>query len=95
MLRKILVVLFVFSLSLPLVTCKKAQRIKPTGQLTFEQADLVDIIPLEYGKLMAITPDGDLQAVLWFEKADKTIVVVRVNYSRGSINRNVLLIPRR
>jgi len=60
-----------------------------------DEVPLVGGIPLDYGELVAITPHGNFGAALWFEKPDKTVVAVRVNYERGVISRRVLRIPRK
>jgi hypothetical protein len=57
----------------------------------------LDAIPLDYGNLVDVTSDSSFPAwaQLWFEKADKTIVVVRVSWADGAIQKNVTVIPRR
>ncbi len=97
MLKKVLVIVGVLTLSLGLISCERLDAEPPKGPLPSEVPKMLDAIPLEHGKLIAITPHGQqpFTAVLWFEKPDKTIVAVIVNYSRGIINPNVLTIPRK
>ncbi|MCP4571706.1 MAG: hypothetical protein GY838_05085 [bacterium] len=57
---------------------------------------LTDAIPAEFGDLVAVTtteiyPDF---AQLWFQKEDKSIVTVFLNYKRGTIEKHPLVIPR-
>jgi hypothetical protein len=66
------------------------------GQLQFDKIDLSDAIPLEYGKLVGVTPgDSPHMAVLWFVKPDETIMVLRVNLSQGQFYRDTLSISRK
>ena len=54
-------------------------------------------IPLEFGDLVAVTTDEvrpDL-AQLWFQKPDKTIVVVCVEFILGHVRDRVIVVPRR
>jgi hypothetical protein len=62
--------------------------------LKTETISSTDAIPLDYGNLIAVTTSPP-HAQLWFEKADKTIVLVRLNYVSGGINNSVTIIPRR
>ncbi len=93
MLRKTLLLLCV---SLSLTACQKMNQVE-MGPLPFEKATVLDSIPLEYGELIAITPRGSYpdRATLWFEKPDKTIVAVRVNFKAGWISPEILSIPRK
>ena len=98
MLKETFALLCVFVLSLGLISCEKLERVDfSKGPLPFEKVKLPDAIPLEYGELVAvIRPSGSRnKAVLWFKKPDKTIVVVRVDYSLGEMGPEVLTIPRR
>lgn len=59
-------------------------------------ATLTDAIPAEYGDLIAVTttdvyPD---YAQLWFQKEDKSIVTVFLNFKRGTMEKHPLVIPR-
>ena len=56
---------------------------------------MLDAIPLAYGKLVAITSSRMFLAELWFQKPDKTVVLVRVNWKTGNIDSNILTIPRK
>ena len=82
-----------------LVCLPACQRLEPgatagDATLPIEEVSLRGAIPLEYGQLVNVTRHGQFTAALWFEKPDKSIVVVRVNYERGIVNRRVLTIPR-
>lgn len=96
MLKKTLVPVCLLAISLGAISCKKIESGKrPAGPLLFEKARSSDVIPLDYGELVSITPEGEFGATLWFQKADKTIVVVRVNVVQGIIGERVLTIPRK
>ena len=79
-------------------SCKKIEQAPPpTATLKIEKMKSPDAIPSEFGKLIGVTmtsayPDW---AQLWFEKPDRTIVVVKVQWGTGYINNDVLIIPRR
>ena len=52
-------------------------------------------IPAVLGDLVAITPGADpTQQVLWFKQSDQTIVAVRVNVPRGTIEAEMTKFPR-
>ena len=73
-------------LALATIACQKITPTQPEmGALAYEQVVMEDAIPLEFGELKAIhaLPELEYTAVLWFEKADKTIVEVKFNWSHG------------
>lgn len=78
------------------VSCQKLEQ-KPTVALKFEKMKYLDAVPSEYGNLVGVTMNSEYPswAQLWFEKPDKTIMVVRVNWGVGHFEDNVLIIPRR
>lgn len=67
-----------------------------SGPLTRDDITLTSAIPAEYGDLIAVTTAEIYPnwAQLWFQKEDKTIVTVFLNYSRGVMEENALVIPR-
>lgn len=69
---------------------------KDFGPLSMDAVELKDSIPAEYGDLIAVTTTEMFQgwAQLWFQKADKTIVTVYVQYTTGHLKKDALLIPR-
>jgi len=87
-----LILICVFVLS-----CQKLEQAPPTSTLKFEQIKLLDAIPIEFGNLIAITtsPEYPGWAQLWFQKQDKTIVVVKVQWGKGYLNQEATIIPRR
>ena len=92
------VVLCLAALCVGLLSCRKLpSAASPAGQLKSEVLTSLDAIPLEYGNLVDVTSDSSFPAwaQLWFEKADKTIVVVRVSWADGAIQSNATIIPRR
>ncbi len=74
-----------------------APRSTAPGALQTEDIAYDDAIPLDYGTLVGVTsiPEGPYTAGLWFEKADKTIVFVKVNFSLGKVDNRALILPRR
>ena len=81
-----------------LFSCQKLEQAPPsTASLKFEKMKSLDAIPGELGKLVGVTMNSDYPnwAQLWFEKPDKTISVVKVQWRIGYIDENVLTIPRR
>ena len=91
MLRKMLVLLGLVFFSLTVMSCEKlSQADEPGAELT-----PLDEIPLEYGELVAVHPHPKpYVSQLWFQKPDKTLVVINVNVAKKSIDRAVT-IPRR
>ena len=57
----------------------------------------METIPAAFGQIVGVTADPSLPygAMLWFEQPDKTIVVVRVNTSRGTIYETTHSYPRK
>ena len=97
--RNIALMLLLVSCVLAL-SCRKIERAQapPTGKsLPIETLKVLDAIPAEYGNLVGVTSEPRYPdwAQLWFEKPDKTIVVVKVQWAKGYINEKVLIIPRR
>ena len=79
------------------LSCQKLEDTRPTATLKFEKWKSMDAIPGEFGKLVGVTmnPAYPSWAQLWFEKPDRTIVVVKVQWNAGYINEDVLFIPRK
>jgi len=98
---RIVMFLFVITLCMGLTSCQKLgpdeEAIKASRQLKVETLKSLDQIPLEYGNLVGITSNSARpnHAQLWFEKPDKTIVAVSVNFINGGLLSDYLLIPRR
>lgn len=52
-------------------------------------------IPASVGELVAVSQgDAPYQSVLWFKQPDQTIVAVRVNFLRGTIEARMTKFPR-
>jgi len=66
------------------------------GPLALDTTALTNAIPAGYGDLISVTTTEIYPgwAQLWFQKPDKTIVAVYLNYKNGRIRENALLIPR-
>ena len=81
-----------------LVSCHKLPSVQfasaDQSPFRFERLESRDSSPTEYGNLVAVTNNAT-EAQLWFEKPDKTIVAVRINFSRGVMGSQALIIPRK
>ena len=78
--------------------CRKIDQAPlPLETLKIEQLKSLDSIPSEYGNLVGVTSNSAYPdwAQLWFEKSDKTIVVVKVEWNKGRISEKVTVIPRK
>jgi hypothetical protein len=85
------------SLALGLSACEK---IKPAPEWKAvappKAIAMSDAIPLEYGDLIGVVPgEAPGWARLYFQRADKSIVVVVVNGDAGYIGDRVVDFPRR
>jgi len=83
---------------LAVFACTKIEQAPPpSGTLNMEVLKSLDGIPSEYGNLIGVTTSSAYPdwAQLWFEKPDKTIVVVKVDWRKGRISGDVTVIPRK
>lgn len=97
--KRIVLLLALVALSVVAASCRPlpAKVSFARGELQTEEVAFTDAIPLDYGTLVGVVSlqDNAYTTGLWFQKADKTIVLVKVNVSLGKIEKNVLLLPRR
>lgn len=96
--RRISIFLSILVLCSGIISCEKLETgpVEPMqGQLRSEPAPFLDAIPAEYGRLVGISPVSQGWDALWFEKPDRTLVVVGVKWTQGVILDQVLVIPRR
>ena len=78
------------------ISCEKTQTpVRPELKLSFETIKTQNSIPAEYGELEAVVVDSPNLARMFFEKEDKSLVVVTVNVADGSLQDRVLVIPRK
>ncbi len=78
------------------VSCAKLESgDKLVGPLAFKPAGAANTIPDEYGTLVGVTQPAPQWSALWFQKQDKTIVVVFVNVEEGTMSSRGLTIPRK
>lgn len=96
------IILFcLFTLCTWSVACEKIQPeravLGAAGQLKIETLQSPDVIPADYGNLVGVTSNSSRPnwAQLWFEKPDKTIVVVYVDFAQGGLHSKYIVIPRR
>ena len=92
--------LSVIALCLGSISCERLMSgepaIKGAPQLKIEPLKSLDAIPAEFGNLVGVTSDGRPGwAELWFEKPDRTIVVVAINFYGGGLWSHYVLVPRR
>jgi hypothetical protein len=76
----LLVILFITAL---FIYCKRTQSVPIASELKIEQISEETGIPLEYGKLIAITSPQVGRAHLWFEDDNQTIRLVEIIYGQG------------
>ena len=90
--------LWLLALGLTVATlgCEKVHRDVGPATLSIKPLAARDGIPAEYGDLVGVT-QGDTPgwAVLYFQRADKSIVAVSVNGAQGVLSDRALEIPRR
>jgi hypothetical protein len=78
------------------ISCEKSPvRVPPELKLGFEKIKTQNAIPAEYGELEGVVLDSPNVARMFFEKDDKSIVVVTVNMADGFLQDRVLVIPRK
>ena len=78
------------------ISCERPQMsIRPELKLSFETMKTSNSIPAEYGELEAVVSDGPHFARMFFEKSDRSIVVVTVNLEDGFVRDQVLVMPRK
>ncbi len=98
MVARLIIVLSVLSICLGFVACERVDEVRQRRQ-TLEKVPLkfIDAIPIEYGRLVTVTSNSQYPnwAQLWFEKEDKTITVVVINFVDGYFVTNVLMVQRR
>jgi hypothetical protein len=94
MIKKSITIFATLILGLMITSCEKIESQDYQTETIDFSANMEDI-PLQYGKLVSATSAGQHVNMLWFEKADKTIVGVRVNTSRGTASEAVITFERK
>ena len=78
------------------ISCEKSRAlVRPEQKLSFETIKTQNSIPAEYGELEGVVVDSPNLARMFFEKEDKSLVVVTVNVADGFLQDRVLVIPRK
>jgi hypothetical protein len=102
MAMRIVMFLYVVTLCMGLTSCQKLgpdmEALQAAQELLKKETPKsLDAIPVEYGNLVGVTTNSQNPewSQVWFEKPDKTLVVVMVNTLTGYIWKEALLIPRR
>jgi hypothetical protein len=90
---KLLIGLAILAICVGSTACKRTSPF--LGELGSAPTAYVDAIPLEYGRLVAVSTTGGSWDALWFEKADKTIIVVPVKWMEQRLGDSVTVIARR
>jgi hypothetical protein len=100
--RRVAILSSCLALCFLLGACQKLETVRPLegrgrGDLPKEKLAFLDALPADYGDLIAVTSHADypIWAQAWFQRADKSIVVVWVNARTGAMLEDVLVIPRR
>lgn len=94
MINKTIKMFFTLTLALLIASCEKIESPVVLG----EQIDFTfteDQIPLQYGRLVNVTPVGTHFNFLWFEQADQTIIGVKVNWTTGTVSEQIIRIERK
>jgi hypothetical protein len=95
---RILAGLAVAALGLTAASCEPLPRPqKQAATLVAQTMPYTDAIPAEFGDLIAVTTDSRLphSVQLWFQKADKSIVLVFADHRNHFISPQTITIPRR
>jgi len=93
---KRLILACVLLLSMMGISCEKSQTpVSPEQKLSFETLKTKNSIPAEYGELEGVVVGSPHFARMFFEKDDKSIVVVTLNVDEGFLRDQVLVIPRK
>lgn len=96
MMRRIgILSLGVVTLCLASSACRKLPA-GPQQELKIEPIRSTTAIPADYGNLVAVTSSSPTGALLWFEKPDKTIVIVGVTLGarRAGLADDIVVIGR-
>ncbi|MFI5315144.1 MAG: hypothetical protein ACHQ6T_05565 [Myxococcota bacterium] len=91
-------VFWIAALGLTIATlgCEKIHGNVGSPTLSIKPLAARDGIPAEYGDLVGVIPgDSPGWALLFFQRADKSIVAVAVDGNRGILSDRALEIPRR
>jgi hypothetical protein len=96
MVRRMFVLLCGVTLCLAFLSCRRIATPVSRELLKVESIKSIDAIPTEYGNLVSVTQRDPNSVLLWFERPDKTIVIVglRAQGNNVSLAENVALIPR-
>ena len=96
MVRRLTILLCGVPLCLGLLSCQRISNPAEGAQLKTEPIKSLDAIPAEYGNLISVTQRGLESTLLWFERSDKTIVIVGVSAKGNTLSlaQNVVVIPR-
>ena len=96
MFKKLVLPACVLCLIFGLTACEKLGSVPGEITLPIQQSRSLDSIPLEYGELIAVTSVAGREylAVLWFQRADKSIAAVQLNFAKGYMEPEVLTVPR-
>ena len=96
MIGKSLVLVCGLLLGIAGISCERTQKpVPPELKLSFETIKTQNSVPVEYGELEAVVVDSPHFARMFFEREDKSIVVVTVNMEDGFLRDRVLIIPRK
>lgn len=95
---KLIIALSVLAFCVGSMSCRKLETgpaESSKGRLSVEPAPFIDAIPADYGHLVGVSPSDEGWTMLWFEKADKTIVIVGVHPRKNKMLDQVKIILRK
>lgn len=95
MTRHLVILLCGITLCLGALSCRRVSS-GPTQLLKTEPIKSIDAIPSEYGNLVSVTSRSPTSALLWFERPDKTIVIVGIQLQGDDVSLagRVAMVPR-
>lgn len=78
------------------LSCRKIDRTSTQPLLKIEPIKSAAAVPSEFGNLVSVTQRDPTSALLWFERPDKTVVVVglRLDGDNVTLSERVALVPR-
>ena len=89
--------LIIIILTTPIIiSCQRIDNDKIKGELTTIKLTDLKAIPLDYGKLIAVTSPSNYPdwVHLWFEDENRTIRMIRVGFADDRLHEKVTVIPR-
>jgi len=96
MVCRFVILICAVTMSLGGLSCRQLPSRAVSEKLLKTEPTSIEAIPSQYGNLVSVTQQGPDVALLWFERPDKTIVIVGLNLQGRNVSlaENVVLVPR-